>query len=119
MKKLLIVEDDETTVQTLAIRFTRAGYLVYTAVDMPMGVKKLCETDPDLIVLDIGLPGGEGFAIAEKARTLPKEVPIIYITASESVEHKEKAVKLGAVAYFEKPVKFDELLGAVKEALGQ
>ena len=118
MKKILIVEDDEASLDTLAITLKKEGYLVYTAVDTPTGIKKLKDEDPDLLILDIMLPGGEGFAVAERARILPRDIPVIFITASKGSEYKIKAAELGAAAYFEKPYHLAELVAVVKDATG-
>lgn len=117
MKKILIVDDDKALLQVLSVGLKKSGYLVYTAVDTPTAIKQLVSENPDLLILDIMLPGGEGFLVAEKSNELPKNIPTIYMTVRDEPEYKRKAEALGAIAYFEKPFQFDKLLLTVKKAL--
>jgi CheY-like chemotaxis protein len=73
---------------------------------------------PALVLLDISMPAGDGFSVAEQIQTLiPTPTPIIFLTASKKPDFREKAKKLGAAGYFEKPYEAEELFGAIQQAL--
>ena len=102
----------------LTLRLKSAGYEATTAYDALTGVDVAVKNPPDLMLLDICLPAGNGFAVAEKIRTLvPTPIPVIFITASKQPGFREKANELGAAGYFEKPYEAEELLAAVQSAL--
>jgi DNA-binding response OmpR family regulator len=118
MKKILIVEDDQNIAKAQAIRLKHAGYEVSVAPDALTGVEIALKNQPDLVLLDISLPAGNGFTVAERIRTLiPRATPVIFITASKQPGLREKAKELGAAAFFHKPYEPDDLLGAVQLAL--
>jgi CheY-like chemotaxis protein len=74
--------------------------------------------DPDLALLDIGLPGGDGFRVAECLRDVsPRRVPVVFVTASKKDGLREQAKKAGASAFLEKPFKASALLAAIDSAL--
>lgn len=118
MKKILIVEDDTRIATALAIRFEAAGYEAIKAPDGFRGLQSAVRDRPDLIVMDIWMPVGIGFSVAERLPSLGLAgVPIIFITASKVKGLREAAAELGAVAFFEKPYDSQELLDAVSRAL--
>jgi len=118
MKRILVVEDDTKIAAALAIRLEAAGYSVLTATDGLAGLKLAVEQKPDLLVMDIWMPVGLGFSVAQRMQNLGlKGIPIIFITASRARGLKKAAEKLGAVAFFEKPYDPQALLAAVAEAL--
>ena len=118
MKKILVMEDDPKIASALAIRFEAAGYAVLTATDGCTGLKLALDQKPDLLVMDIWMPVGLGFSVAQRLQTLGLGgIPIIFITASRVKGLKQAAEKLGAVAFFEKPYDPQQLLAAVADAL--
>ncbi len=121
MKKILIVEDDQKISQVLAIRLRAAGYEVAAAYDAVMASSAAVKSRPDLVILDISMPGGDGFQVAERIQLLGATagVPMIFITASKKPEFRQKALALGAAGFFEKPYEPEELLAAVHSALGE
>ena len=117
MEKVLIVEDDETIAKALAFRLKSAGYEVIVTHDAVAGVAAAREFQPDLALLDLSIPAGNGFTVAERIRELiVSATPIIFLTASKQSGLREKAQELGA-AFFEKPYEADELLAAIRYAL--
>jgi DNA-binding response OmpR family regulator len=120
LKKILIVEDDQKISQVLSIRLRAAGYEVAAAFDAVMASSVAVKTRPDLVILDISMPGGDGFQVAERIQLLGATagVPMIFITASKKPEFRQKALELGAVGFFEKPYEPEELLAAVRTAIG-
>src|ERR1700736_770860 len=117
-KQVLIIEDDEKIAMTLALRLKAAGYGTTTAYDALTGLNAAINNPPALVLLDISMPAGDGFSVAERIQTLiPTPTPIIFLTASKKADFREKAKKLGAAGYFEKPYEAEELFGAIREAL--
>lgn len=120
-KKILLIDDDKDVVHALNVRLRSQGYQVAVAGDAIAAVSTARREKPDLIVLDIGLPGGDGFLVMARLKSLYDFAltPIIVVSARDVAATKERALKAGAVAYFQKPVKTPEFLGAVQKALGQ
>ena len=121
VKKVLVVEDDKKISTALAVRLRAAGYEVVAAYDAVLAVMIAVKHRPDLVLLDISMPGGDGFAVAEKVQNLASTVgvPMIFLTASKQPGLREKAMELGAVGFFEKPYEAADLLAAIQEALGE
>jgi DNA-binding response OmpR family regulator len=118
MKKILIIEDDAKIAAALAIRLEAAGYAVLTAPNGFTGLKLAVEQKPDLLLMDIWMPVGLGFSVAQRMQSLGLSgIPIIFITASRARGLRRAAEKLGAVAFFEKPYDPPALLAAVADAL--
>jgi len=117
-KRVLIVEDDENIASALSIRMRAAGFEPTIAHDAIAGVRCAVNTNPDILILDVSLPGGDGFAVAERIQAnIPNPVRIIFITASKRLDLRERAEQLGAVAFFEKPYEPEALISAVHQAL--
>ena len=114
-KKIFIVEDDKKIAMAMGIRIKASGYDVSTAYDAVTAVSAARRYSPDLILLDISMPGGNGFGLAEKFQNLRETsgVPIIFITASKKPSLKFKAEELGAAGFFEKPYDSDTLLNKI------
>jgi DNA-binding response OmpR family regulator len=120
MKKILIVEDDKNVAKALAIRLKNAGYEVTVAPDAVTGVSSALKLQPDLAILDISMPAGDGFSVAEKIQELVlTATPIIFLTASKQLGLRQAAEKLGAAGFFEKPYDADELLEAIRCAFAE
>jgi DNA-binding response OmpR family regulator len=117
-KKILIVEDDRNIAKALEVRLNALGYQAILAYDALSGLNMAIHSSPDLVLLDISLPAGSGIAVAEKIQTLlPRQTPIIFLTASKQREYRTRAQELGAAGFFEKPYDPDELLAAIRQAL--
>lgn len=116
--RVLIVEDDRTIAKALAVRLRAAGLEVLMAYDALSGLDIALRQQPDLVLLDIGLPAGSGLKVAERIQNLlPKLTPIIFLTASRQPGLREQALKLDPVDYIEKPYDADKLLESVQRAL--
>jgi DNA-binding response OmpR family regulator len=118
-KKILIVDDERDIVKALTIRLGASGYEVVSAYDGAQGVFLAHKEKPDLILLDIRMPSGDGFSVAEKLKQTSRttRIPILFLTGSPEREAEEKALALGARFYIKKPYDPEELLDAVKRAL--
>ena len=121
MKKILIVEDDQKIAMALVIRLKANGYSASVAPDALAGATLARAIKPDLILLDISLPGGNGFQLAESFLRMPEinGIPIIFITASKNPALLQKVMELGAVGLFEKPFDIEKLLSSIDRKLNQ
>ena len=116
MKKILIVEDEPTLLETLKYNLERQGYEVVTAADGVQALPKAREEKPDLVILDVMLPGLDGFEIC---RILRQEMspPILMLTARDEEVDKIVGLEVGADDYLTKPFSMRELLARVKAHL--
>jgi len=112
-KRILIVEDDETLRDGLVDAFLFHEYLVYSAGDGQMGLDIWREHKPDLIVLDVMLPGRDGFEICRKIRQSGDNVPILILTAKDQEADKLLGFEHGADDYMTKPFSIKELVARV------
>ena len=119
MSKVLVIDDDVRIAQSLSIRLKSAGYEVVMANDGLEAVAAAVRERPDLAVLDISMPAGDGFSVVERfqANTETMGMPFIFITASRRPSFRERAKKLGASGYFEKPYVSADLLECVRTTL--
>jgi len=117
--KVLIVDDDLDMRRGLNARLKATNYDTAFAGDAVSAVSVALKERPDLILLDIGLPGGDGFPVMQRLQRLASldAVPIIIVSAREPSTHETKAIAAGAVGYFQKPVDIDKLLSAIANAL--
>lgn len=111
MPKLLIVEDDEPSRDMLSRRLERRGYSVVTASDGEQGYSLARTEVPDVVLMDISLPGLDGWQVIKLLRSEPstREIPLIVLTAHGLVNDRDKAVKFGCAAYYTKPVNLDQI----------
>ena len=118
-KKILIVDDERDIVKAVMIRLQGAGYDVVTAFDGAQGVFMAHKEKPDLIILDIRMPAGNGFSVAQRLKRSIHTftVPVIFLTGSPERNAEEKARALGARFYIKKPYDPEELLDAIRRAL--
>lgn len=102
--KVLIVEDEETLSQMYSMKFDKEGFDVETALDGAVAIDKAKSFKPDIILLDIILPGLDGFSVLEslKAEKALEKVPVIMLTNLGQSEDVKKGKKLGAVDYLVK-----------------
>ncbi len=119
MKTVLLVDDDNTILLGTGVRLKSMGYTVYTAKDAVSAVSVGVKNRPDVVVLDISLPAGDGFLVAGRLQRLvgSAATPIIFITASENPALRERATKLGAAAFLIKPFDATSLADAIESAL--
>ncbi len=120
-KKILIIEDDSDFVRLLAMALRAKQYEIVVARDAIMAISEAKKSRPDVILLDIGLPAGDGFVVMERINKTPSlsGTPIIVVSARDPAMNKERAIKGGAFAYFQKPADQDELMASIRQALGE
>jgi DNA-binding response OmpR family regulator len=117
-KKILIVEDDRDFVRLLAMSLRANSYDVVVAPDAIAAISVAKKELPDLILLDLGLPAGDGFVVMERLTKTPTVggIPIIVVSARDPAMNKDRAMKAGAAAYFQKPADNQALLSAIRQA---
>lgn len=113
-KTVLIVEDEQSIVDILSFNLTKEGYDTLEALDGPTGLQLALEQNPDLVLLDLMLPGMSGFDVCKKIRAAGSAVPIVMLTAREEEDDKVLGLELGADDYITKPFKNRELMARVK-----
>jgi len=115
--KVLVVDDEQDVAKALKVRLKANGFNVVLASDSIQAFTMANKEKPDLIILDIMLPGGGGFAVAERLKQsqVTHRIPIIFLTGIAGGE--ERAYTLGASGYVMKPYHPDELLETIHRAL--
>jgi DNA-binding response OmpR family regulator len=118
--KILIVDDDQDMRRGLNIRLRANGYETAFAQDAITAVSEARKENPDLIILDIGLPGGDGFVVMNRLQDIASLActPIVVLSARDPIANKQRALEAGAAAFFQKPADNEELLIAIRKALG-
>jgi DNA-binding response OmpR family regulator len=118
-KKILIVDDDPDVRLGLQLRLTANNYDVIVAGDGVAGIAETRKHMPDLMILDLGLPAGDGFSVLERlqlSRNLAW-MPVIVFSGRDRVGNRERALKAGATTFLQKPVENEELLAVIRVAL--
>jgi putative two-component system response regulator len=117
--RILIVEDDLDMVRAMAVRLKSQGYSLVVAKDAISAISVARKEKPDLIVLDLGLPAGDGFMVMKRLKALPDLmlVPIIVVSARNPKFNEPLALQAGADLFLQKPFEAAELLGAIQNAL--
>ncbi len=120
-KKILIVDDDPDVRQGMHVRLKANHYDTFFAGDALSGITEARKHEPDLIILDLGLPAGDGFVVMERLKANPylAVIPVIVVSARDVLANKERALKAGAKAFLQKPVDNAELLKVIRQALGE
>ena len=116
MKSVLLIEDDKSVTLALGIRLKSMGYEVHSAADAVTAISQARNSNPDIVLIDINLPGGDGFVVAERLKSLVQTsaTPQIFITASKEPGLRKKALAAGATAFLEKPFDAEELASAIE-----
>ncbi len=114
---ILVIEDDRALREGLVLNFELQGYQVDAAADGEEGMQKAFDLRPDLIVLDIMLPGWSGLDILTELRDRNEDVPVLILSARGSTDNKVEGLNIGADDYLAKPFELSELLARVEAML--
>jgi len=117
LTNILVVEDDPIIRQTVEYSLKRAGFSVNVVADGALALKAAEHLQPDLVLLDLMLPGMDGYEIAERLRAEDKETAIIMVTALDTERDKVRGLDAGADDYITKPFSMEELLARVRANL--
>jgi two-component system KDP operon response regulator KdpE len=118
-QRILVVDDDPDLVRALRLRLRANNYDITTASDGYSAVASAQKDRPDLIVLDLGLPAGDGFVVLDRLQNIDAlaGVPVIVLSARDPQGNEERALKAGAAAFFQKPADNEELLNVIRVSL--
>lgn len=117
MSTILVVEDDPIIRQTVEYALKRAGFDTFSTGDGAQALALAEKTSPDLVLLDLMLPGMDGYQIAEQLRAVDRETGIIMVTALDTERDKVRGLDAGADDYLTKPFSMEELLARVRANL--
>ncbi|MCX7013283.1 MAG: response regulator, partial [Candidatus Sumerlaeota bacterium] len=118
MPETILVVDDELNIRkVLGVVLEREGYRVELAESAEAALDKLGETQPDVLLTDLKLPGADGLALLRDARAADPDLPVVLMTAHGTIETAVEATKIGAFDFLEKPIGLQKLLGTVARAL--
>jgi two-component system KDP operon response regulator KdpE len=115
-EKILVIDDEETTVQLITILLERRGYEVIKALRADDGLRKAYRFQPDLVLLDIMMPDMDGWDVCRRLREM-SDVPILFLTARGETRDVVRGLDLGADDYITKPYDNDELVARVRACL--
>jgi DNA-binding response OmpR family regulator len=120
-KKILIADDDPDVRLALHVRLKINNYEVIYAADGVASIAEAKKHMPDLIILDLGLPAGDGFSVLQrlKANDSLSMIPVIVVTGRTRVPNRDWALKAGAVAFLQKPVDTARLLSVIRHEFGE
>ena len=119
-KSILAVDDSSGVRNMVKFALKTKGHEVVTAADGREGLEKLMERSYQLIILDINMPGLDGFGLLTKLKIIPEkaDIPVLMLTTEGQDEDKEKALSMGVTRYMVKPFKPTELISTVEKILG-
>lgn len=120
-KHVLVVDDEPNIVLSLEFLLSQAGFSVTTAGDGDSGLEAARKERPDVILLDIMLPGADGYEVCQSLREEPalQDVPVIMLTARGREVDREKGMSLGADEYIVKPFSTSEVVERVRQITGE
>ena len=120
MSRILVVEDNEMNRDMLSRRLERKGYQVILAIDGRDGISAARTESPDLILMDMSLPGIDGWEAARRLKSdeATRLIPVIALTAHAMVSDRQKALEAGCDDYETKPIEFQRLLTKIQAILG-
>lgn len=114
---LLVVEDDRTLARGLVMNLEIEGFRVLHAADGEEGLRLAIDEAPDLVILDLMLPGMDGFEVVAALRERARATPVLVLSARGEVSDKVEALQLGADGYLTKPFSLAELVARIRAAL--
>nr|WP_314543111.1 heavy metal response regulator transcription factor [uncultured Massilia sp.] len=117
MAKILLVEDQTTAASYLSQGLKEEGMVVDVALNGPDGLHLMLTADYDVAILDVMLPGLDGWTILETARRARRQTPVLFLTARDAIDDRVRGLDLGAEDYLVKPFAFSELLARVRVIL--
>ena len=120
-KKILVIDDDADLRNPLGVRLEKCGYEVVFAADAVVSVTAARRQHPDLIVLDLGLPGGDGYKVLERLRVNEElwDIPVMVFSGFPREEAEEKSIRAGAVRFLPKSASSEELIGVIGNMLAR
>jgi DNA-binding response OmpR family regulator len=120
-KKILIVDDDPDVLHSMHVRLKANNYDTSFAADAISCMAEARKSEPDLVILDLGLPAGDGFLVMERFKAVPAlaSIPIIVVSGRDHRANHKRAIDAGAKAFLQKPVNNAELLAIIRQTLAE
>jgi len=125
-RRILIVDDNAVVLKAFELKLKSDGFVVSTTSNSAAVASTLEQTQSELMILDVNFPAGgamewSGFTVMQWLRRFPElaRTPVILISGSDASEYKDKALAAGAVAFFQKPVAYKDILEVILKALGE
>ncbi len=117
--KIMVVDDDTDLRQALSLRLRANNFDTVNVCDGYSAIAMAQKEKPHLIILDLGLPAGDGFAVLKNLQQYPalSDIPVIVLTARDPESNEKRTLEAGAVAFFQKPADNEELLGVIRASL--
>lgn len=119
-KKIMIIDDDPDMRLGLHVRLKANNFQTVFAADALSAISEARKHQPDLIILDLGLPAGDGFVVMERFRANMHlaTTPVIVVSARDRLANEQRAINAGAKAFLQKPVDNDQLLATINHLIG-
>lgn len=114
---LLVVDDEPNILELLSASLRFAGFSVHTATDGQQALSVARKVNPDLLVLDVMMPGMDGFTVVQRLRERGQRLPVVFLTARDATEDKVTGLTLGGDDYVTKPFSLDEIVARIKAVL--
>ncbi|WP_246559108.1 response regulator transcription factor [Citrifermentans pelophilum] len=117
--RILIVEDEESLLKLESILLSSKGYKVVGVADGVAAIEEIFSNIPDLVILDVMLPGIDGFEVCRRIKEDPatSKIPVIMLTARKNTQDMDRGLQSGADAYITKPFKSAQLIGTIERIL--
>ncbi len=121
MKRILVVDDEPDIVALIRLKLMREGFEVLEAHNGEAAIKMVASSKPDLIILDVMMPGMSGWEVNEKLKANPEywDIPVIMLTALNEFDEQLKSFQAEVRDYITKPFNFDEFIKSVKRVLSE
>ena len=120
-KRILIVDDDPDVLHSMHVRLKANNYDTFFAADAISCMAEARKSEPDLVILDLGLPAGDGFLVMERFKAVPSlaSIPVIVVSGRDHRANQKRALEAGARAFLQKPVNNAELLAVIRQNLAE
>ncbi|MCC6682518.1 MAG: response regulator [Phycisphaeraceae bacterium] len=117
--RILLADDDELLLKALTLRLEKLNVEVFTASDGYTSLARATELKPDLLILDVNMPAGDGFSVQERLSNHPvlRDIPVIYLTGDQSERLNTLCEQMGGFALFHKPFRLPQLIESINQAL--
>lgn len=117
--KILVADDDKDLLKGLSVRLWELGYEMISATDSNQVLQLVIQAKPDVLVLDVNMPAGDGFGVHERLKKIYeyRQIPVIYLTGDRSSRLDTIANEIGAAALFHKPFRVKDLVATIDRVL--
>ncbi|MBI5805972.1 response regulator [candidate division TA06 bacterium] len=120
-KKIMVIDDEPYIARVIKFKLEQEGYTVFSANDGLTGLEKIRQEKPDLVLLDVMMPGLTGYEVCQKIKSDPQlsGIPVVILTAKGQEKDREEGLSVGASDYITKPFSSNRLLELVRNMVGE